>query len=288
MGKSAPRAPAPPDPAATAQAQAEANRLNQLLPGGGGLTYGQFDANGNFIPSNNHAGVRVNESPYQQQLRQRSENLSLQLADLLGGNLSSLPSFQSQINFGALNPLPSSQDFSGDALRVEQSTFDRARNLLTPEFDRQNNRSVQQLANQGLPIGSEAYQEELDRLDRQRNQALEAASQDAVQAGRAEQQRLFANALATRQTGLGEQLQSINLNNSARGNMLQELASLLGGQQFNPASTGGFINTPQIDVAGPINAAYQGQLQNYNNRFSGQQQGLNNFLRLASSIPFFF
>jgi len=283
MGKGSPKAPAAPDPYQSAQAQAQVNRLNQFFPGGGSVLYGKYSDDGRFTPDYSHSSVQLIESPYQQQSRDMAERLSLQLANILGGNLS-MPNYQSGINFDAINSLPKVSDFSADAKRVEDATFNRVADLLRPQFEQKRSQARQQLSNQGIPMGAEAYDTELSNIDKKQNETLQSAAQDAVAAGRAEQQRLFANALNTRQSQLNDQLQTIGLNNNARANMLQELASLLGGQQFSPTLNYGAINSQPIDVMGAINNNYMGQLNSYNNQNAQNRQFLQSMIGLGGGL----
>lgn len=283
MGKGSPKAPAAPDPVQTAQAQAQANRLNQFFPGGGSLLYGRYNSDGSFSPDYSHDAVQLQESPYQNQSRQLGERLSLQLASLLGGNIN-LPQMQSTLNLNAISRVPSINDFSNDATRVEQATYQRMSDLLRPEFDKRRLKQQQNLANQGIPLGSEAYSKEFDNLSKNENEALQAAAQDAVSAGRAEQQRLFSNAIAAHQSQLGDQLQSIGLNNNARSAMLQELASLLGGQQFTPGQFSGGIASPSVNVSDNVYNTYQGQLSAYNNRVAQQRQSMQSIFGLGGGL----
>jgi hypothetical protein len=283
MGKKAPKAPAPPDPMQSAEAQAQVNRLNQFFPGGGSLLYGRYDTGGNFAPNYNHNAVQLQESPYQQRSREITEQLSLQLANMLGGNIT-LPSMQSSIDYSGIGRLPTIDDFSRDARQVEDATYNRIANLLRPEFEKRRTKRGNDLTNQGIPMGAEAYSKEFDALTDNENETLQAAAQDAVAAGRAEQQRLFANAMASRQTQVNDQLQSLGLNNSARSSMLQELASLLGGQQFTPSQFYGGIQTPGVDVLSTINNNYAGQMNSYNNRLAQQRQSLQSIANLGSSL----
>ncbi len=280
MGKKSPKPPAPPDPFESAQAQAQVNRLNQFFPGGGSLLYGRYGNDGSFLPDYNHNAVQLIESPFQSRSREVSEGLSLQLANLLSNNFS-LPSMKTGLDFANISAMPRIEDFSNDAKRIEDTTFQKTADLLRPEFEKFRQKRSQDLSNQGIPLGAEAFNTEFEQLDKRQNDALKLAAQDAVSAGRAEQQRLFANAMAARQSQINDQLQSIGLNNNARNSMLQELASLLGGQQFSPSQFGGSIPTAPIDVLGSINNNYMGQLNAYNSQ-AGQQrqllQGLGGFL----------
>ena len=56
---------------------------------------------------------------------------------------------------------------------------------------------AQRLQNQGLPVGSEAYNQELNRFDRSRGDQLENLALSSVGAGRQEQGRLFGQDLSS-------------------------------------------------------------------------------------------
>lgn len=300
MGKKS--APKPPDPAATAQAQAEANRITQFTPQGN-LIFGNLDESGQFAPSvgGNQAASMIEETPFQEQFRGIGEGAATNLAQSLAPNagnlqqvnLQGLPQRTTGLDLSQVPGLPNPQDFSQDAGRVEQATFERMANLLNPQFDLQQRRLEGQLADQGLPMGGEAYGGELSRFGDVRNRALQDAALQAVNAGRSEQQRLFGNTLATRGAGISDQLTNAQLAEQARSGglaeqsgvraqQLQELASLLGGQQYNPSGAAAFTPPGQIDIVGPTNMAYQGQLANWQNQQQQQAGLLNGLFGLGS------
>ena len=89
--------------------------------------------------------------------------------------------------------------------------------LLQPEFTRQRDQLEQNLADRGLPIGGEAYNQAVDRLDRQQGEQQQRLAQQADVAGGQEASRLF------------------NMASSARGQLFREAAAQgefgLAGQQ---------------------------------------------------------
>ena len=205
-----PEAPTPPDPLKMIQEQAKANYVNQYGPNGS-LEYtqspdGRWSVNRNFSPE--LKGI------YDQQL--------------------------------GLLKTPMSTDFSGDSTRMEQATFDRAKALLDPMFSEQGRSLEQKLANQGLPMGGEAYTGEMDRFDRNRGEAYNRAALDSVMAGRQEQGRLF-----------GQQMQG-------RQSQFNQLAALLGGQQAGA--------TPPIDAQGAFDTSQNGIWNQYNATMQGWNQ----------------
>lgn len=108
------------------------------------------------------------------------------------------------------------QDYSADAGRVEQATYDRLQQLMNPQFEERQRSLEAQLAATGNPLGSEGYQQELNRFQTGRQEADLAAALESVGAGRAEQSRLFDTASRARGQLTGEQLASAGLAQAAR------------------------------------------------------------------------
>ena len=130
-------------------------------------------------------------------------------------NVQSLPQMQTQLDTTGLPALPT--DFADTRRQVTQSVFDRQLGLLQPEFTRQRDQLEQNLADRGLPIGGEAYNQAVDRLDRQQGEQQQRLAQQADVAGGQEASRLF------------------NMASSARGQLFREAAAQgefgLAGQQ---------------------------------------------------------
>lgn len=142
--------------------------------------------------------------------------------------------------------------------QVADTMFARSKSNLDPLFGQQDRALEQKLADQGLSIGSEAYQGEWDRNQRMKNEAYTGASRDAMLAG---------SQLGTQQ----------------RQNEFNQMAALLGGQQVGPTSP--------IDVTGPFNSQYQGALNSVNASNTAQaqqrQQSTSGAASLASLIALF-
>lgn len=239
-----PKAPEAPDPAKTAQAQAEANRkaildsasVNQINEVG---PFGSVAYSGDIGSSN----------------RTRTTSLSPQiqkLVDTLSG-------------YGDAGPM--STDFSGDAEKVERATYDRAMSLLNPDIERDQRRLETKLVNQGLPIGSEAYNDEMTRQSRSVNEARTRAAMDAVGAGRQEQSRMF------------------DINSKARAQPINELASIISGIK---GADPNFANPAQYqinpaDVMGATQMGYQGAMNTYNQKMGQRNSMLGGLAGLGSS-----
>ncbi len=160
-------------------------------------------------------------------------------------------------------------DFSGQGQQLEQATYDRAQQLMSPGFAEQERRLETKLANQGLPVGSEAYTTEMNRYGRGRDEANLAASLEAVGQGRQEQSRLFGMNQAARQQGISDRLME-------RNQPINELSAILQGrpaiQSPNVPQTAQYQQSP-ADISGLIQGTYQQQLANHNQQQQGIMQG---------------
>ncbi len=107
--------------------------------------------------------VTLNESGYTKSQRLRQENLAAQLSGSLNGNLPS------------------------DNKELQDATFNRGKALLDPVFAQQRRDLSQQLADQGIPLGSEGYNEALNRLEQSQGKQYVDLSQASI--ATAEQQR---------------------------------------------------------------------------------------------------
>lgn len=320
-------APAAPDPVATSNAQAQAfitaaressklNNLNQYSP------YGNvtFDKDSSGVP----IAQRVTLSPQQQaafdaqtQLQGTLSNAAAQLAGSVptgpfglplnmpgyttGLEMTGAPDYLQGINFGNVPNMPGTGDYGADRDTYAQAMYERGASLLRPEFETQQRRTQQQLANRGLPITGEAYEGEMNRLNRAQGDTLGRLANDAVLAGAQEQSRLFGLGLTARQQGIGEQLQQGQVQQAARQGITSEelanaqlaaqarqamtneallqynapaqgVATLLGASPKTPTVQGGNIYQQGVqapDVQGNIWNSYNAQMNAYNQR---QQQ----------------
>lgn len=251
---------------AAAQAQATANRVNQINPYGS-IQYYQsgVDAQGNPVYA-----ASANLSPEQQQLLNAQNQQSIGLANLANRVLGNVSNVYSQ----PLNISPYMQFEIGQNIGMQG--WDRASNLmmqrLQPQLDRQQRQLDQQLANQGIPLGSEAYTRAKQDLAMQQNDLL---NQIQLQS-QGVQQNLFNQEVSQAQANNAARLANFQLASYLRGLPMQELNALRAGSQVTNPS---FIGVPQTgQVAGPdLLSAYQAQ-QNANiaaqNRQAAQQSNL--------------
>ena len=74
---------------------------------------------------------------------------------------------------------------------VEKATFDRMFSQVQPQFKQQREQLTQNLINRGIPIGSQAYNDAMNRMEQQQNRSRENFALTATREGGAEQSRLY-------------------------------------------------------------------------------------------------
>lgn len=102
------------------------------------------------------------------------------------------------------------------AQRAENAAYQSTMSRLTPQFDSRRRQLETQLQNQGLSVGSEAYQSAMNSLEQQQNDAYTQAAYNSVAAG----QNAYSNSL-------NNQIAAGNFQNSAQTLPINEILSLL-------------------------------------------------------------
>lgn len=100
--------------------------------------------------------------------------------------------------------------------RMENATYQSYIDKLTPQFANQTADLETKLQNQGLAVGSEAYQRAMTDLQNSQNEALNQAAYNSVSAG----QNAFSNSLSN-------SIASANFSNNARMLPVSEILSLI-------------------------------------------------------------
>ena len=162
-----------------------------------------------------------------------------------------------------------SQPWNPDTAAIERRIFELGSSTLNPQFERQRGDLETRLSNQGIKLGSAAYDRALNEMGNTQNQAYNQL------------------ALQGRGQAFGE-LQSI------RNQPLNELSALLSGSQVSMPNYG--VNTPSgiptTDNAALINSNYGQRLANWQqeqeNRgsFVGGLFGLGNAAIMSGVGPF--
>jgi hypothetical protein len=257
----APSAPAPPDYAgaaretaagnlAAAQTATAANRVNQITPYGN-LTYAESgtDSRGNPIWT-----ATQSLSPAQQQLLDYQNQASIGLGKLAGQglgyveNMLNTPFDVSKLPTTGFNP--------------SQSYQDAYMQRLQPQIQQGQERLQQRLANQGIDIGSEAYDRAMQMQAKAENDLLLGATTQGFGVGQ-----------QARQQALQEQayLRNEPLNTLSA---VRTGAQVQGPQFVNSAAQ---ANTSGADILGAAQMGYNAQMGDFNAKQAAQQnfnQGL--------------
>jgi len=144
-----------------------------------------------------------------------------------------LPAFQSQIS--TTTPLPTAIDTAGltalqsdpEAFRtnIEQTLFNRQLGLLQPEFTQQREALEQNLADRGIPITSQGYNDAVNRLETQQGEQLSRLAQQATLAAGQESDRLVNQARNIRAQQFGERAAAGEFGLAAQGQGFSQAAA---------------------------------------------------------------
>lgn len=182
-----------------------------------------------------------NTADYDQTLK----NMVSNAADM-SKNLQYMPEYQ----FGAQT--------SDEARRqAQEATYQSYVDMLTPQYQQQMDDMQTRLVNQGIPVGSQAYNRAANNLQSGINDALNQAAYQSVVAG----QDAYSQALS-------DNIKSVQFNNDARQSYINQIKSLLDGS-----------------VSGYDNALNLYNLQNgiQSRRNASEQSGWNNMLNLVKT-----
>jgi|TARA_R110000764_G_scaffold34909_1_gene77915 hypothetical protein len=281
MGKNS-QAPAAPNPAATAAAQAAINKDTAMA---------QSDLNqvDEYTPYGSSVYERIGEMTDGIQRSKRTTTLDpaqqaiYEQQTAISGDLNKLASDQvGRVSSALANPY--SYDGMPDAPTADaaarQQTIDslygQYTSRLDPRFAEEQTALNTSLANQGIGVGSDAYNSAMESYNRSRNDAYTSAANQATVGGGAEQSRLFGLQAAERERAIQEYAQARNM-------PLNEVTALMSGTQIQNPS---FSPTPQTgiaaaDITGPTALAYQGQMQNAANRQSANNAVTSGLFGLA-------
>lgn len=246
----------------TAQKQSELNNINTTSPLGSTIfnqdANGRWSLNQNLDPSVAPVyGAQTNLASTLASLGRDIGNLSAgptqSGADLIQSALTNIapsalanpaPNLQKSLDFSSLGALPttnpndytrsldfsgleklptSSQDFGKAITDAENAAYQIQARYLDPQYAQKRSDLRTQLADEGIPVGSQAYSRGQGDLGRQENLAYGGATDAAVAAGQAEQARLFGEALSGRQQGVNEALTAGDFRNKTNSQILSDL-----------------------------------------------------------------
>jgi hypothetical protein len=144
-----------------------------------------------------------------------------------------LPAFQSEIS--TTTPMPTSINTEGltalqsdpEAFRsnIEQTLFNRQLGLLQPEFTQQREALEQNLADRGIPITSQGYNDAVNRLETQQGEQLGRLAQQATLTAGQESDRLVNQARNIRAQQFGERAAGGEFGLAAQGQGFSQAAA---------------------------------------------------------------
>lgn len=323
MGKSS--APSAPDPTATADAQikvnqatinqlAQANHTNQTGPLGSlnwtqDPTTGQWTESTQFAPpiqdqltqeiTNQDLGLGTQGNAQARLINANYAGSPMSLAGLpgmvtsnqleqppmaLGINPSGLPALQTSVT-GAMDPAALNQQ--------QNAVYGQMASRLDPQWSQAQEQLQSQLANQGVAQGSEAYNEAMDSFNRQKTDAYQTASNNAVSAGNALQNQLFGQGLQAGYFGdlaqnqaFNQLLQQAGFTNQAIGqNFGQNLQAGQFGNQARQQAMGELLTQRQEPINEINSLKGQGQMMAPSFQSPGQligPQGAPDMAQLAA------
>lgn len=266
MSLSSPSPPAAPDPATTSAAQTQSNKETALYNYGlnnpnyntplGSLTTTVDTSN----PDQPKSTSNVTLSPDEQTLLDNQNQQSIGLSNLAN-------QLQSRVGDTLNTPLPTSTDINSLSQNAQDAYYKNETQYLDPQFENQQKQLDSSLANQGIAMGSEAYNNAQNQEALQKQQAYSNAENNAITQGPQNAQALFA------------------LNTEQRAQPLNELNALRTGSQVSMPTVPG--QTPSManptDVTGITNQAYQGQLGAYNAQLGASNNTMSSLFGLGGS-----
>ena len=268
----APSAPAPPDYRAAAQETAQgnidaarvataANRVNQITP------YGslKYDITGADPYGNPTYTATQSLSPEQQQILNYQNQASIGLGRLAGQGLGYVENMLA-------SPFDTSK-LPSTGFNPSQSYQDAYMQRLAPQIQQGRDRLEQRLANQGIQLGSEAYDRAMQNQAQRENDLLLGATTQGFDVGNRARAAAF-NELAYQRNEPINTLSAVRTGSQVQGPQFVN--------SFNQATTAG----PDILAASQM--GYNAQMGDFNAKNAAQanlNQGL--FQMGAAAIPMF-
>ena len=267
-GKSSP----PPAPNYTAAAQATAagnienaqlaqagNMVNQVTPQGT-VTYTptQIGTTSSGAPIQQWTQT-VQMSPEQQALYNQNQAINQQLGNVaqqgVGYEQNALNAPLDFSNMQALQTPGQIQQQASDA------AYRNATQYLDPQFARQQATTENQLANQGITRGSQAWNDAMSQLAQQKQQAYGSAQNQAYLQGLQGAAQTYGQGMGTRQQQIAEaqtlQQNPLNMLNAVRTGQQMQVAQQ---PQVGVSSPGQMATVAGPDLLGAANAQYNAQI----------------------------
>lgn len=297
---SPPKPPPAPDYTGAAQAQGAANVETARLEG-------RMNRPDVFTPYDQTVVTDIGDdrfrmdyslTPEYESQRQKQAAIGGQYLDVAGQrlgelpsgefNLGALPTFQGGIDTTGFTPLASTDNLTDYANRSEKAYYDRAFNRIQPGQQMEKTALHTDLINSGLPVGSQAYNDAMSRLEMTHADQLSGLAQSAIAEGQRMRQGLAGEAQSMRQSQLAEASMIREMQNQARAQAMadallqrrlpmEELATLTGSPSVGSAGLGTAttgLNVPGTSIAPPpIMQGAMAQGADATNRYGQQMAG---------------
>ncbi len=275
-------APAAPDYAAaataqgqanvtTAQTQAALNNPNITSPYGSQTVTYTTDAQGNEIPN-----IVQSLTPAGQQDVQAEQQVQLGESQLAQQGLNTAQNIMSQpfqYNGPAIQTGVNTSGVAPAAINPEQTAYQAQMALLQPQITQSQNALNQQLQNQGIPIGSTAYNNAQLAQGQQTGALEDQAALAGVNAQQAANQQGYSQALNSGQFSNTAAQQALSQQLGLYNQPLNEITALMSGSQIQNPQFQSYQGGGNIQAA-PIAQAATNQ-GNYNTAaYNSTMQGL--------------
>lgn len=291
IGKSAPSPPPVPSAAQTAAAQGQANTstaasqaaldfVNQNTPYGS-TTYSQTGSytnpQGDTVPTYTQntslsplgQSILTGQQNVTNTLLPTAQNLATQAASTSTGQINLNPNDQSILQAG---PQQINQQ-AANAIYGEQRGF------LDPQWDQQQQQLQDQLSRQGIPVGSDAYNNAMKQLDNSRTQAYQAAQDSAVAGG----SQAAANLFGLAQSGQNQQIQQQQIQQQQPLALLSELFGSTPATPQQPITSPGQTGVAPTDLVGATASANNAAMQQYQAQLAQQNATTGNVAGLLGT-----
>lgn len=255
MGKSS---SAPKAPSASSQIAAQGAANKEAIETSAKINaVDQFGPGGSVTYQKDEDGIPISQTVELGDAEQQFYDVSGDIRNALGNVASTYTGFLPQEQF-SLDDVP-----SGD--RVSDAMFQQSKSMYEPIFEQQREDAALSLSERGIPVGSEIYNDEMDRMERSQNEAYTSAGLNATLAGGAEEDRLLSRALLERTQPMNE------ISAFLQGAPALSVPQSSGSPAYSMAPVNA-IGAMQNEYAGNMNsynAARQQQNSIYQGLFSG-------------------
>lgn len=286
MSKSAPKPPTPIDPTKVSNAQEGASigsavAQNALNNGNVTNPYG--------TTTHQQTGTTMVDG-HAVPTYSTTSTLNPLLQSLLNSQEGSANTAAGNLNLGPLNfsGLPS----VGDPNLIDQNTvnaeYNQATSRLDPQWQQSGEQMSQQLANQGIPLGSAAYDRAMQNFNLAKNDAYTSAQNSATESGVRDASQLYQDSIAGRQQGINEQVTGQNQPLSV---LSQILSGITGSGSLSPSTQTSPVSVETPNVLGAYGLQEDQQNKNYaaaTNQYAANMGGLGSLFGNALTAAMMF